>query len=227
MIISTGMVLPPELAGEYVRRLERQQLQDGRLTAGVAGQDLKRNEQLVDTPESLAMSAEIAQHMQRNRELLEPLAVRSSLPFMFNCYRDGMEYKAHTDNALMYHRSAELRTDLSATLFLSAPETYAGGELVIGLDETPVPVKLPAGCMVVYPANSLHQVRPVTSGVRWAAVTWFQSRIRSYEQRQVYRTLINGLRALAPLQTQAGAAERVALDALLRVKDDLLRLWSE
>ena len=225
MMISTGAILPPELAGEYVRRLERQTLQDGRATAGVAGQELKRNEQLVDTPESLAISAEIAQHLQRNRELLEPLAVRSSLPFMFNCYRDGMEYKAHTDNALMYHRNAELRTDLSATLFLSAPGSYEGGELVIGVDETPLPVKLPAGCIVIYPANSLHLVRPVTAGVRWAAVTWMQSRIRSYERRQVYRTLVGALRVLGP--AAGGGTERAATDALIRVKDDLLRMWSE
>ena len=227
MMVTTGLVLPPALAEDYVRRLERQPLQDGRVTAGLAGQDLKRNEQLVDTPESLAISAEIGHHLQRNQELLEPLAVRSSLPFMFSRYRDGMEYRAHTDNALMYHRNAELRTDLSATLFLSAPETYEGGELVIGLDEVPVPVKLAAGCIVIYPANSLHQVRPVTSGVRWAAVTWMQSRIRSYEQRQVYRTLVNGLRALGPPQGVAGGPERLAMGALLRVKDDLLRLWSE
>ena len=224
MMLSTAQVLPSDIAAEYVRRLERQEMQDGRLTAGVAGQALKRNQQLVDTPESLAMSQEISQALQRQQELLEPLAVRSSLPFMFNCYREGMEYKAHTDNPIMYSRGAELRTDLSVTLFLSPPDSYDGGELVIGVDETPVPVKLPPGGIVIYPAKRLHQVRPVTRGVRWAAVTWMQSRIRSYEHRQVYRTLTRALHALGP--SPADGPGRVAMDALLRVKDDLLRMWT-
>lgn len=224
MMLSVAQILPPDLAAEYVRRLERQQLQDGRLTAGAAGQALKHNQQLVDTPESLAMSQEIGQLLQRQRELLEPLAVRSSLPFMFNCYSEGMEYKAHTDNPIMYARGAELRTDLSATLFLSAPGTYDGGELVVGVDETPVPVKLPAGSIVIYPANTLHQVRPVTRGVRWAAVTWMQSRIRSYEQRQVFRTLTQALHAIGTVPAEG--PQRVAMEALLRVKDDLLRMWA-
>jgi PKHD-type hydroxylase len=128
----------------------------------------------------------------------------------------------------MNYRKAELRCDLSATVFLSPPEDYDGGDLVIGVDENPTAIKLPAGGIVIYPSNTLHLVRPVTCGVRWAAVTWMQSRIRSRERREVYRHLMTAIRLLSPMSGQpANDRSRQAMDHLLRVRDDLLRMWNE
>jgi PKHD-type hydroxylase len=137
MIMTLPNLLPGEVCADLVRRLEKQELQDGRLTAGPMGQGLKLNLQLVDTPEALAMSRQINECLTRDRHLLEHLAIRTALPFMFNCHRDGMQYKAHTDNPIMNYPKAELRCDLSATVFLSPPEDYDGGDLVIGVDDPP------------------------------------------------------------------------------------------
>jgi PKHD-type hydroxylase len=228
MIMTLPNLLPGEVCADLVRRLEKQELQDGRLTAGPMGQGLKLNLQLVDTPEALAMSRQINECLTRDRHLLEHLAIRTALPFMFNCHRDGMQYKTHTDNPIMNYRKAELRCDLSATVFLSPPEDYDGGDLVIGVDENPTAIKLPAGGIVIYPSNTLHLVRPVTCGVRWAAVTWMQSRIRSRERREVYRHLMTAIRLLSPMSGQpANDRSRQAMDHLLRVRDDLLRMWNE
>lgn len=228
MIITIPDLVPAELCTSIVRRLECQKLQDGRLTAGPMGQDIKFNLQLVDTPESLAMSQEINRFVANNRKLIELLAIRKSLPFMFNCHREGMQYKAHIDNAIMHFQTTELRCDLSATVFLSPPEAYDGGELVIGVDENPKTIKLPAGGIVIYPANTLHQVCAVTRGTRWAAVTWMQSRIRSRERRDIYRHVITAIRVLSPAyEAPESPAEREALSLMVRVKDELLRMWCE
>ncbi len=174
------------------------------------------------------MSQEISKHMQQQRVLVEALAIRSSLPFMFNCYRSGMQYKPHADNAIMYYKQTEIRTDLSATVFLSDPASYEGGELAIGIDGTPSLIKLPAGGIVIYPSNTLHAVQPVTQGVRWAAVTWLQSRIRSHDQRAIYGQVLHALQALAfAVQHPLDSRERIAFDHIYRAKDDLMRMWGE
>ena len=100
---------------------------------------------------------------------------------MFSRYDPGMEYGDHIDNAIM----GEIRTDLSVTLFLSRPDTYDGGELVIQLPLGNQEIKLDAGEAIVYPSNSVHHVAPVTRGARLAAVTWVQSRVRDQEVRSI------------------------------------------
>lgn len=228
-IITKPNLVPADLCADFVRRLEAQNLQDGRLTAGPMGQDKKSNLQVVDTPESLAISNEINRFFISDRDLIEQFAIRKSLPFMYNCYREGMHYGPHVDNAIMNFQQTELRCDLSTTVFLCPPDSYDGGELVIGVDDkNPTAIKLPAGGMVIYSANTMHEVRPVTRGTRWAAVTWMQSRIRSREQREIYRFVIRAIRALSPNHAEIGSlADREALSQMLRVKDELLRMWSE
>jgi len=229
LILTFPNLIPPELAADLVRRLEKEELIDGRLTAGRTGQNKKRNKQLVDTPAALAMSEEIDKHLRGNRALVDLVALKSSLPFMFNCHEPGMEYRPHTDNAIMYFKGNELRTDLSATVFLSPPDSYKGGELVIDIDERPTPVKLPAGSIVIYQADTLHAVNVVTEGVRWCAVTWMQSRIRLPYNRTVYRRLVVAQQALSSLAAgkPESSAESVAYENLLRAKDELLRMWAE
>ena len=128
----------------------------------------------------------------------------------------------------MRYKQTEIRTDLSATVFLSDPTSYDGGELAIGVDGAPSLIKLPAGGIVIYPSNTLHAVQPVIRGVRWAAVTWFQSRIRSPDQRAIYGQVAHALQALAfAVQHPLDSKERIAFDHIYRAKDDLMRLWGE
>src|SRR3954467_9555247 len=102
MIRTIPQILPKPVVAELLAELQTQQLSAGSETAGTSGQDLKNNLQLLDTPEALAMSQRINGFMNERRNLTELLALRSSLPFMFNCYRPGMEYKPHRDNVIMY-----------------------------------------------------------------------------------------------------------------------------
>jgi PKHD-type hydroxylase len=227
MIRTVPNLIPQSLVTELVEELSRLELMEGRRTAGATGQDKKNNLQLVDTPEALAMSQKISQHLAQRRAVSEMLALRSSLPFMFNCYRPGMEYKPHRDNVIMYAKGHELRVDLSATVFLSEPDSYDGGELVVDVDHRPTPVKLPAGSMVLYPGNSVHAVTPVTRGTRWAAVTWFQSRIRSHEQRDAYALIIHAKTLLEASPASTAEPQKTALEQVCRVQDELLRMWAE
>ena len=227
MIRSIPQILPKPVVAELVAELEKQQLSPGSATAGVSGQGLKENLQLVDTPEALAMSQRINGFFKERRQISEMLALKSSLPFMFNCYRPGMEYKPHRDNVIMYFQGHELRVDLSATIFLSEPDSYDGGELVVDVDFRPTPVKLPAGSIVIYPGNSLHAVQPVTRGVRWAAVTWLQSRIRSHEHRDIYGALVTARTLLEAAGHAAEEPQKTGLEQVRRAQDELLRLWAE
>jgi PKHD-type hydroxylase len=228
LIVTIPNLLPAELAAELVQRLQKEELVDGSLTAGPHGQGKKRNKQLVDTPAALEMSEKISAHLRSNQAIVDLVALKSSLPFMFNCHEPGMEYRAHTDNPFMYFQGAELRTDLSATIFLSPPDSYDGGELVIDLDERPTPIKMQPGGIVIYPADSLHAVNLVTRGVRWCAVTWLQSRLRSLDHRRINRHLVVAFQALMSLSGKPeGSAERVALDNVLRAKNEFLRLYGE
>lgn len=137
---------------------------------------------------------------------------------MLNRYEPGMAYGSHFDAAFI----DGVRTDLSFTLFLSDPGSYRGGELAIYSPAGSQEVKLPAGCAVVYPSDSLHAVKPVEEGTRLAVVGWVQSRIQSAEQRQL-------LFELTQATTQADAATDIdshAITRLRHVRNNLLRMWS-
>jgi PKHD-type hydroxylase len=127
-----------------------------------------------------------------------------------------MAYGNHLDSAF----ERETRTDFAFTLSLSEPETYSGGELVIRSDSSPIVVKPRAGSLVLYPAGTIHCVRPVTSGTRFAAISWVQSRIREQERRQLYAEL-DGLVAWADT-IAPGSLEALRLRKVLM---DLSRMW--
>ena len=131
---------------------------------------------------------------------------------MFSRYENGMEYGAHTDDAV---RSRDgIRTDLAATLFLSEPESYDGGELVVNSSA----VKPAAGDLVLYPATTVHRVAPVTRGVRLAAVFWVQSLVRSQEQRELLMALHGAIARLG---------DHPASVSVEAVQQNLLRMWAE
>ena len=143
---------------------------------------------------------------------------------MFNRYGEGMTFGAHVDGSVRIHphSGAKLRTDISATLFLSDPASYDGGELQIEDTYGMHSIKLNAGDLVIYPATSLHQVTPITRGVRVASFFWIQSLIRDDTQRAMLFDLDNAIQTLNQTDADAGARR-----TLIGVYHNLMRQWSE
>jgi len=146
------------------------------------------------------------------------------MPPMFNCYRSGGTYGNHVDNAIrtVAGSAHRVRTDISCTLFLSDPDEYVGGELVVEDTYGTRGVKLPAGHLVVYPGTSLHRVTPVTEGARFAAIFWVQSFVRNDGQRSILYDLDNAIQSV----TQRNP-EEPGLVALTGVYHNLLRQWAD
>ena len=193
--------------------------EDGAKTAAGAAKAVKNNQQA--RPETDVI--------QGARKLLEKALLASSdfksaaipakiVRLTFSRYAPGMRYGAHVDDAFINGS----RTDLSFTLFLSAPESYAGGELVIKRNDGDEQVKLPKGALYLYPSNSLHYVAPVERGVRLAAVGWVRSRVRLDEHRAILFDLHQALKGLP--RTDENHEIRLTL---LRARNSLLRLWAD
>jgi PKHD-type hydroxylase len=157
-----------------------------------------------------------------------PLFMSAALPLrvfppLFNRYEPGMAFGAHVDNAIRQVAGSPLRvrTDLSATLFLSRPEEYDGGELVVDDTYGAHSVKLPAGDMILYPASSLHRVQPVTRGVRLASIFWVQSMVGDDAERSLLFDL-----DMAIGQVTETSPDSPAVVALTGCYHNLLRRWS-
>jgi PKHD-type hydroxylase len=140
-------------------------------------------------------------------------------PILFSRYEPGMSYGWHTDNAVMGDRKF-VRSDISLTLFLSEPDNYQGGELVIDTSLGEKTFKLAAGSMIVYPSTFLHQVTEVTQGIRLAAVTWVQSLVRDVQQREILFDIDTVRRSIFE---QSG--KTVEFDLLCKTHSNLLRQW--
>ncbi len=181
MIVQVPNVLNPEQLARCREVMQRAGWIDGRVTAGYQSSVVKDNRQLPEnSPEARELGDMIVAALERN-----PLFITATLPLrvfppLFNRYEGGESFGAHLDNSIRQIPGTPLRvrTDISATLFLSAPEDYDGGELVVDDVYGAHAVKLGAGDMVVYPASSLHHVKPVTRGVRLASFFWVQSMVR-------------------------------------------------
>jgi PKHD-type hydroxylase len=204
--------------------LESAQWTDGRETVGPQGAQVKRNEQLPEaSPLRAALGREVLEALARHPLFHAAVLPRRVLPPRFNRYTGGGQYGFHVDGAMMaLDEGGQLRTDVSCTLFLSDPQDYEGGELVINDLYGEHEVKLPAGDAIVYPASSLHRVCPVTRGTRMAAFLWAQSLVRDDGQRQLLLELDSAIQRL----TQGGA-DASALLQLTGVYHNLLRRWSE
>src|SRR6185295_10162348 len=198
---------------------------DGRATAGHQGAQVKRNQQIAeDSVIGRELGGTILAALERN-----PLFISAALPSrvyppLFNRYEGGMHFGGHVDGAvrLVPGTGIRLRTDLSATLFLSTPEEYDGGELLVEDSYGTHAVKLPAGDLVLYPATSLHKVNPVTRGARIASFFWVQSMVRDDAQR----TLLFDL-DMAIVRLTRDAPGHEALVSLTGSYHNLLRMWSE
>ncbi|HEY4542042.1 MAG TPA: Fe2+-dependent dioxygenase, partial [Noviherbaspirillum sp.] len=158
-----------------------------------------------------------------------PLFISATLPArvyppMFNCYQGGQHFGNHVDNAvrLLPGTGTKIRTDISATLFLSEPDEYDGGELTIEDTYGTQTVKLAAGDMVIYPSTSLHRVTPVTRGARLASFFWVQSMVREDSQRALLFDLDTAIQRLT-----AANADEAARVRLTGCYHNLLRMWAE
>ena len=188
---------------------------DGKRTAGGAAKKVKANTQADGgDPKVQALAKFVRDALERHPVFSLYARPARWSPVMFNRYRGGDAYGFHVDDPVM----GEMRTDLSFTLFLSEPDTYEGGALLIdGLDGERE-VKLPAGSLVLYPTGALHRVTPVTSGERLAAVGWIQSLIRRADEREILFDL--GRTRASLLDSEA----RLTLDKAI---GNLVRLWGE
>ncbi len=194
-----------------------QDFEDGRRTAGWHAKAVKDNEQAKG--DTAAAIREVVEKSLLAHPVFKAAAMpKSFVKTLVSRYRPGMSYGTHVDDALM----GGVRTDLSFTLFLSEPETYDGGALVIEGNDGDSEIKLPPGSLVLYPTTTLHRVSEVTRGERLAFVGWVRSYIRSHEDREILFDLENVIATLR----QSGS-DRAILDRLLKVKANLLRNWAE
>jgi PKHD-type hydroxylase len=198
---------------------------DGRQTAGWQGAAVKHNRQLA---EGSALARQLGDEVLAALER-HPLFISAALPHrvyppLFNLYEAGMQFGSHVDNAirLMPGSGLKIRTDISATLFLSEPHEYDGGELHIEDTYGAQQIKLPAGDLIVYPGTSLHRVTPVTRGQRLASFFWTQSLVRDDAQRTLLFDLDSALQRLNGTQGDPSARLNLA-----NCYHNLLRMWSD
>jgi PKHD-type hydroxylase len=227
MLLQIPDILDAKQVAAFRARLEVADWSDGRITAGHQSALAKDNAQLPeDSPVARELGGHVLEALSRNSTFFSAALPRRVYPPLFNRYAGGQSFGFHVDNAVRYDRSRgapePVRTDLSATLFLSAPEDYDGGELVIEDTFGTQRVKLPAGHLVLYPGTSLHQVTPVTRGARVASFFWIQSMVRDDGQRRLMFELDVSIRRL----TQS-VPEHPALVQLTGVYHNLLRQWTE
>lgn len=222
----------PQVLNEDQLRLMHEKLDaagdtwvDGRITAGHQGTRVKYNQQIAEhTPIARELGDLVLAALERNPLFISAVLPNRVYPPLFNRYQNEMHFGNHIDGAVRILPSSgtKIRTDVSATLFLTAPENYDGGELLIEDIYGVHAVKLPAGDMIIYPASSLHRVAPVTRGVRIGCFFWVQSLVRSDEQRTLLFDMDNAIQRLT-----TAAPDEPALISLTGCYHNLLRMWSE
>ena len=228
MLTCVPHVLGKDDVADFRRIMDDSHWEDGRSTAGAQSALVKRNEQLPpDSEVARKLGNRIVSALTSNPSFISAAIPLHIFPPLFNRYAaaDGHHFGIHVDNAVRGDRltGLRIRTDLSVTLFLSEPDEYDGGELVVEDLYGSHEVKLPAGDLVVYPASSLHMVTPVTRGVRVASFFWLQSMIRDAHARSLIFDLDNAIQALV-LRLGRDDPETVKLTG---VYHNLIRVWAE
>ena len=194
---------------------------DGAKTAGVFARTVKKNEQAESGPETAKLQEAVVQALFRHPLFDMAARPKAMKPILFSRYEPGMEYGTHVDNAIMSGRPP-VRSDLSFTVFLSDPDTYDGGELVVESPAGDMSFKLPAGHAILYPSSTLHHVEPVTRGARVAAVSWVQSYIRDPARREMLYDLETARRSLFEREGKTRD-----FDLVSKTFANLFRMWAE
>jgi PKHD-type hydroxylase len=221
--------IPNVLTADQVARCREVMLKaawvDGKVTAGHQSSQVKNNLQLPEnSPEARELGGMVMQALARSQLFTSAVLPKQVFPPLFNRYDAGMTFGAHVDNSVRSHAASgiTIRTDVSSTLFISAPEDYDGGELVVEDTYGRHSVKLPAGDMIVYPATSLHNVTPITRGSRIASFFWTQSMIRDESRRALLFDL-----DMAIMRLGGDHPEHGSVVELTAVYHNLLRQWAE
>jgi PKHD-type hydroxylase len=225
MLIVIEQVLDRDEVAAFRELLDGAAWIDGAQTAGSRSVAVKQNLQLDRAdPLGAELGNTILRKLGHNPLFISASLAETIFPPMFNLYQNGGHYGTHVDSALMRMPEANrtIRSDLSATLFLSDPADYEGGELVIEDAYGGQGVKLAAGDMVLYPSSSLHQVTPVTRGQRVAAILWLQSAVADTQARSMLFDLDQSIQSLS-----AGRGkDDPDVDRLIHVYHNLLRRWA-
>lgn len=224
MMLHIPGVLSPADVAQMREALEAAEWEDGRVTAGHLAVRTKANLQLpVESPLAVALGQRILERLGQTPLFIAAALPLRVLPPRFNRYEGGGTYGSHIDNALfrMPGTDTYVRTDLSSTVFLSEPDSYEGGELVVEDSYGAHRVKLAAGDMVLYPGTSHHHVTPVTRGARLAAFFWTQSLVPAEADRRSLFEMDQAIQTLAGEQP-----DHPSVAALTGVYHNLLRRWS-
>ena len=226
MLVRVPDVLTKEELKQARSVLSAAQWVEGKVTAGAQSSGAKRNLQVPETSHEARQLGEIILTALGKNETFHAAALPFRVfPPLFNRYDAGMKFDAHVDNAIRHVRGANIRirTDISATLFLSDPADYDGGELLIEDTYGTQSIKLPAGHLVLYPATSLHRVAPIKKGARLASFFWVQSMVKDDGKR---RELFELDMAIQETRAALGDSHHASV-ALTAVYHNLLRRWSE
>src|ERR1700739_1181295 len=225
MLITIPDVLTVGEVAQARAALDAAQWVDGKVTAGYQAQTVKEKLQL---PEGHPVAVKLGE-VVRAALAGSPLFMSAALPLkvfppMFNRYTGGGHFGTHVDTAIraMASTGQRIRTDLSATLFLTAPEEYDGGELLVEDTYGVHSVKLPVGHMVLYPATSLHRVTPVTRGARVSSFFWIQSMIRDDGDRTLLFDLDSAIQRVNAEQPNSPLAVKMT-----GIYHNLLQRWAE
>lgn len=225
MLLAIPDVLTADQVLQARRILDHAEWVDGRVTAGHQSAHAKDNLQLPEgSPAARELGAMILSALECSALFISAALPARVFPPLFNRYEGGQAFGTHVDNAIRQVTGSpyRIRTDLSATLFFAGPEEYDGGELVIEDTFGAHNVKLPAGHLILYPATSLHRVRPVTRGARLASFFWIQSMVRDDGERTLLLDLDVAIQRLS-----AEAAHHPSAVQLTGVYHNLLRRWAD
>lgn len=226
MIHHIPNVLTQQQVAEFRALMDTAQWVNGKVTAGTLSASVKHNQQLSEQdPLTHHLSDLVIQAIWNNPAFQTAALPHHIIPPLFNRYDEHESFGFHVDNSIRLIRgtSQQMRTDLSCTLFLSEPEEYDGGELVIEDTYGYHEVKLPAGDLVLYPSTSLHEVSSITRGSRFASFFWVQSLVRDDTKRHLLFNLDETVRSLR-IQHGDGYSEVVKLT---NIYHNLMRMWSE
>lgn len=226
MLVRCEAVLTKDEVAHCRSVLEGTQWVDGKVTAGAQSALAKHNLQVPeDAPQARVLGEIVLRALARSQTFNSAAVPFRVFPPLFNRYDVGMKFGAHVDNAIRFIAGPNIRvrTDLSATLFLSEPEDYDGGDLVIEDTYGTQAVKFAAGDMVLYPATSLHRVEEITRGSRWASFFWIQSMVKDDGGRTLLYQLDQSI-----IRTRAELGDKhEAVLGLTAVYHNLLRKWAE
>lgn len=226
MLICIPDILSKQDVADFRRIMDAESWEDGKSTAGAQSAEVKQNEQLDPDGEiSRTLGKRIITALSKNTLFISAAVPLHIFPPLFNRYGPGKYFGEHVDNCIRgdYLTGLRIRTDLSVTLFLSEPDEYDGGELVIEDYYGSQRIKLPAGHAVLYPSTSLHMVTPVTRGARVASFFWLQSMIKDAQARRM--TFDMDL-AIQELVTRLGRNDP-QVRQLTNIYHNLIRHWAE